>query len=314
VKNFSTYSEIDSKCRKLAGVSENDIITPVRQAIINDLIYKIYGLLDGANHPWWNRFISLTVPGDLERLADTTVNGGILTALSASAHTVTRSTGTFAVGTILDIILVLRSTGAGVAQYKARVTVGGTGVGTYEVIGSVTGTETTYASATHCLYVNCMKKLSATSADLSTQYVKDIVKVFDDQETGSKERVFDRIKDPRIFGNVHKDPFHTKRVAWHHSGDTIYFDVGATATAMGITQAEVVACPTLYTDATENNRLDIPPAENQMLTDEVVAEYLKQSEKAIPNDLGARLALYQKRYESSVADRLKALEIKGKTE
>jgi hypothetical protein len=311
MKNYLTYSEIDSKCRKLAGVSENDIITPVRQAIINDLIYKIYGLLDGVNHPWWNRIISLTVGADQEELKDTVTNGGTITAIDSTAKTIARSSGTFPAGAILDIVVVTKSNDLIAGQWKARVTVAGA-TATYEKIG--TGTEVTYASATHVCFVNVMKKLSATSADLSTQYVKDLIKVFDDQETGTKERVFDRIKDPRIFGNTHKDPFHTKRIAWYHGGDTIYFDIGATATAIGIAQAEIVACPTLYTDATENNTLDIPPAENQMLTDEVVSEFLKQSGNPVPSDLAARLTLYQKRYESSVADRLKALEIKGKTE
>jgi len=310
--NYTSFAEFDSECRKIAGINDKQLSTAVRQKIINDAIYKVYGLLDGSNHPWWNRVITLTVSDDIEYLADTTVNGGIITALSASAHTVTRSSGTFAAGSILDIVLVLRATGAIVAQYKARVTVAGA-TGTYSIIKTASGTETTYASATHCLYVTVMKKLSATSADLSTQYIKEVVKVFDDQGTGSKERVFRLVKDPTYFGGIWDDPLEVSEVFAYHRGSTMEFSVGSSATAMGVVQAEVVGKPAIYTDATKSNALDCPPDENSTLKDEVVAEFIRSTNGQIPEPLANRLALIEKRVEAAMLSRAKAEESRNKT-
>lgn len=311
MNNFTTFAQFDSECRKIAGINDKAISTAVRQKIINDAIYKVYGLLDGSNSPWWNRVISLTAADDVEHLADTTVNGGILTALDASLHSVTRSTGTFAAGALLDITLVLRSTGARVAQYKARVTVAGAAA-TYEVIGTPGGTETTYVGATHCLYVTVQKKLSATSADLSDYYVKEIVKVFDDQGTGSKERVFKLVKDATAFGGIWDDPLEVSEVFAYHRGDSIEFSVGTSASALGTVQAEIIVKPAIYTDATKNNALDCPPDENSTLKDEVVAEFIKTVGGTVPEPLQNRLALIEKRNEAAMADRIKAMELARK--
>jgi len=311
--NYSTFAQFDSECRKIAGINDKQLSTAVRQKIINDAIYKVYGLLDGANHPFWNKVITLTVLDDLEFLSD--ANGqaqGIVTALSASAHTVTRSTGTWAAGTLLDIILVVKATGARVAQYKARVTVAGA-TATYAVVGSVTGTETTYASNTHALFVSGMKKLSATSADISTQYIKEIVKVFDDQGTGSKERVFKLVEDATYFGGIWEDVLELSEVFAYHRGDTVEFSIGTDAPALGIVQAEVVGKPAIYTDATKNNAIDCPPDENSTLKDEVVAEFIKGTNGKMPEPLANRLALIEKRVESAMLNRAKAEEARNKT-
>lgn len=306
--NYTTYSEFDSECRKIAGINDKQLSTAVRQKIINDAIYKVYGLLDGANHPWWNRVITLTVADDLEHLTDENgKTGGVVTALNATAHTVTRSSGTWAAGTLLSILLITKATGVLVGFYQARVTVAGA-TATYATIGTIIGAETTYSAATHSLFVGCMKKLSATSADLSTQYIKEIVKVFDDQGTGSKERVFRLVKDPTYFGGIWDDPLEVSEVFAYHRGNTIEFSVGSSATAMGVVQAEVVGKPAIYTDATKSNALDCPPDENSTLKDEVVAEFIKASGGTVPEPLQNRLALIEKRVESAMLNRVKAEE------
>jgi hypothetical protein len=318
MQNYTSYGEFDSLAQNLAKINPNQIQSSVRQRIINDFVYQIYGLMDGTNSPFWNRTISLTVSDDLERLTDYTVNGGVLTALSASAHTVTRSSGTWAAGTILDIVLVLRTTGALVAQYKARVTVAGA-TATYAVIGSVGGTETTYVSGTHCLYVSGMKKLSATSAGLGSNYVKEIIKVFDDQGVDilgvtGKERVFSTDRDAKLWGQRSADPLSASDVFVYHSGDTIYFFVGSTATALGTVQAEVIIKPTIFTDATKNNTLDCPPEENGALRDSVVAEYIKATGGQVPQDIAKGAAALQARVQAANADRVKAMEVKGRAD
>lgn len=302
------FTDFDSKCRKLAGISENDIEPRIRQTIINDIQMKIYGLLDGINNPFWNTTITLTVGADQEHLRDAVTNGGTITNIDASAKTITRSSGTFVVGSILDIVIVTRSSDLIAGQWKARVIAAGA-TATYEKIGI--GTEVTFNSTVHVAFVNVMRRLSATSASISTQYVREIVKVFDDQDTGNTERVFFKKTDPREFGRLHKDFAYQKLVAWYQAGDDILLRVGANASVLGIVQAEAIIKPTLYTDDTENNEFTIPPEHNQILTDEVVAEYIKNQGNPVPQDIAGRLALYQAQYQAAAANRAKALEAKS---
>lgn len=308
-KNYMTFKELDAKCRHLSKISDKEIAPGVRQKIINDLIYKLYGLLDGVNHPFWNRTITLTVAADAEQLKDTVTNSGTITAIDSTAKTITRSSGTFAAGAILDIVVVTKSTSLVAGQWKARVSVAGA-TGTYVKIGS--GTEITFNSATQVCFVNVMKKLSASSASLDNDYVKQVVKVFDDQGTGNKERVFTQYKDAERFGNAWDDPFMVSEMAWYQRGGDIDIFVGSSATAAGVVQAEVVTKPALYTDATASNDLDFPPEENSMVTDEITAEFLRTANKDVPSELTQRLGLYAKRYEASAGDRQKAMEIKGR--
>jgi len=305
---YLTFKKLDSICLEMAQLGESDLFPNLRQDIVNDRRYKLFGLLDGTNDPWWNRIITLTVTADQEILADFTVNAGLLTALSASAHTVTRSGGVFVAGSVLDIVLALRTTGARVAQYKAMVTVGGA-TGTYSIVGSVVGAETDYNSVTHTLFVNVMKKFSTTSADLSTQYIKNLIKIFDNAGPSGKERVFDLFTDARAFGEAYLNPYATKRVICLQYGPTLEFQIGATATALATVQALVKGKPSLYTDGTENNLLDSPPEENAMLEDEIAAEYARQAGKDIPTDVQSRLeGKWKAVYEAAAANRVKAME------
>jgi hypothetical protein len=261
--------------------------------------------------------LTLTVSNDLERLTD--VNGGlggaeeIVTALNATTHQITRSTGAWAAGTLLDILLITKATGVLVAMYKATVTVAGE-TATYAAVGTILGAETTYAGATHSLFISGMKKLSATSASLGTNYVKEIVKVFDNAGTGGAERVFDTIKDSKLFGNAWDDPLEVSQVKVYHSGDTIYFSKGSSATALGTVQAEVVVKPGLYTEGTKNNAMDCPPEENGALRDSVVAEYIKATGGQVPSSFAQGAAVLQARIAAAQADRIKAMEIRGKAD
>ena len=309
MKNYLSYGKLDSKCIHIAGLDEQDLNPDVRQSIVNDIIMDAYGLLDGVNHPFWNRTISVTVAGDNERLKDNVTNGGTITAVNSTTKNVTRNAGVFVAGSLLDIVIVAKATSLGVGQWKARVTIGGA-TATYENIDA--GTEATFVSADHVCFINVMRKLSASSGDISSQYVKKVVKVYDDQDTGSKQRVFYEKKDARKFGNLHNDPSEAKYISWYHNGNTIDFFVGASATALGIVQAEVIAKPALYTDATKDNEVDFDPEMNKMLTDQIVAEYMKKAGKGLPQDLESRLATYPKRAEAAQGDQVKELETKGR--
>lgn len=307
MRNYLSFRQLDFKCLELAGLTDNDIDPATRQFIVNDLQYKIYGLLDGVNHPAWNTVVTLTVAADQEHLKDATTNGGTITAINSTTKSIARSAGVFPAGAILDIVVVKIADNLVAGQWKARVSVAGA-TATYVKVG--TGTEVTFDNSLHVCFVNVMNKLSATAASLEDSFVKDVVKVFDDQATGSKERVFELKTDARAFGDMHRNPLKAGVIGAYRRGDSVEFFVGAGATALGVVQAEVITKPGLYSDATADNAMNIPPEENQMLTDMVVAEYLKKVGKPTPADLQGRLALIQQRFAAAEADRIKALEVK----
>lgn len=304
--NFETYKALDSKCVKLAKQTHNTIDAAIRRKIVNSIIYRAYGALETVDSPFWNRTIALTVAADQEHLKDTVTNGGTITAIDSTTKTITRSAGTFPAGALVDIVVVTKATSLVAGQWKARITVAGAAA-TYVKIGS--GTEVTFNSATQACFVNVMKTLSASSASIADQYVKNVVSVFDDQGTSGNRRVFDHVDDPRVFSNLHDEPFRVSSICWRQEGDTIFLFVGEDATAPGVVQAEVVSKPTIFTEATAANAIDLPPELNEQITDEVVAAYLMQAGNAVPDDLQKRLAEYQTRYQSKAASKQEAAEV-----
>ncbi len=305
--NPFTFRQFDAYCLHLAKLAPNELNPNVRMSVINVMTHKIFGLLDGVNDPFWHESLVLIVAADQLELKDTVTNGGTLTALDSTAKTVTDSTNAFVAGSLIDVVMVTKATSLIKAQFKARIKNGGL-VGTYVKIA---GTEATFASGTDVLFINVMKTLSATTADLSSDYVAKIIEIFDDQGTGGNKRLFDLYSDPRSFAEAWDDPNMDNRIAALHYGDTVELLVGASATAPGVVQALIKGKPPIFTEATKNNTLGTPSQENAMLTDEVVAEFCRQANKPISDVVQKNLALYQKRYDDAAAARSKSIETLG---
>lgn len=303
--NYLSFLQLEALCEREAGISKDKIDPAARRFIINNKMMKIYLMLDGLNDPFYNRITLISLAADQERLADFTLSGGIITAIDATNNQITRSSGVFTAGSILAVSISEDSGQAIAYEFVARVTVGGATC-TYELIS---GTDTTLTAARSASVI-VLKSMSAYSVSLATLYVKDVVNVWD--QTAGVDRQFRPVKDPLIFRGAAGDPLYASEVVWHHSGESLYFVVGSSATALGTVYMEYRTKPTTYEVATESNVILIPPEYNQMLIDEVVASFMLQGGKEVPTALASRLESAQKAYDSAAAERVRASEIRGK--
>jgi hypothetical protein len=306
--NYLTYSQLDYLAMKQAkNISESDIGRPYRELYVNTKMMKIYQMLDGLQDPWYNRSTTLTVATtDQTYLTD---SAGITSEVTSGSTITLVTTTPLVSGQIVLLQLVLVSTGAIVSQCCARVVTGGL-TSSLEIIS---GTMTTLSVSYH-LGLMAIASYSGTTIDVSGIYFKDFLKIYDNNFTGTlgaQTRIFDEYKDAKLFGDLSANPIITN-VGWHQRGDTIELYVPSGAYPLGTVMGEYRGKPAIYSDATMNNIIDIPPEQNQMLVDEVTASYLIDRGKEVPQDLASRQALYQKQYEAAEANRVKAIEIKGK--
>jgi hypothetical protein len=313
--NYKTYKQLDQQCLDLSGVSDSQINLGVRQMIINDRVFRLYSILHAHDDPWYDRITTLTVATDLqhEYWNSNGVPGIIpIDGIIAAANTIKRSTGAFVAGQIIFVqytnfnALFLSNSD----WFVARITTGGA-MATYQLLDG-TDLDTNVDLAAGVIILN---KMSANAVDISTLYIKRIIGIFDDQGGGSgNDREFYEIADPINFDKSHRNSFWNGVVAWNfYRGDSIRFRVGANADPMGVVQMHYKGKPGVYTDAGENNTIDIPPEENQTLLDECVYGYLQQGkmEGTIATLLQERHDAFEKRYSASQMETAKAIERKG---
>ena len=292
----------------MAGITENDVPRLTRQRICSSIAMKLFACMDGENDPFYNFTAPLTVAADQEFLKDTVTNGGTITAIDSTAKTISRSSGVFVAGSLLDIILITKASALIAFHWKARITIGGA-TGTYEVIS---GTAATFASATQSAAVGITRTLSTTTVDLSTLYLRKIIKVWDNGLTGAKDRVFYLTPDSRKFTEDYRNPDLEGEIRAYHRGDTLELGVGSSAAALAAAQMEYEGKPNVYTDATENDEIFIPPEWNKFLEDEMEFEYRKYGKKSVPDNLAERMAAYEKMYTAKLKDKAMREEAKGK--
>ncbi len=168
-----TVLDVLSTARELAKtVDQKKVITEQGKYFYKVALSEIVTLLNSSLDPSYHVPTPLTLAADIERLSDSTI-----TAINSTAKTITRSSGTFIVGSYLHITLIT-IVGAVIAyQWTARIVVGGS-TATYEVI---TGTDATYASATqHCsVFVEKSNSTNPLSVDISTVNYDRIVAIED---------------------------------------------------------------------------------------------------------------------------------------
>ncbi len=288
--NDLTFGKLSSIARKQAGnLSLNDVEPDMMMAYVNLKLMKMYKVLDGIDDPWYNKSTQLTVAADQEQLKDST-QGGTITAMTVNSTTITitRSAGLFVAGSLIDLVLVDNATGHVLNQCKARVSAGGAAA-TAEIIS---GTMITFVGASHHLAVNVTKSLSVSSVDISALSVKDFISIYDTNYTGvpgTHNRVFTPYKDLKLFRSLDTDPMHAYSVSYIHTGNSILLTVGASAYPLDVVNCDYRGKPTIYTAATENNSLDFPPENNNILIDEVTASLLVHVNKAVPEDTAKRI-------------------------
>jgi hypothetical protein len=298
-----TFAQLERACLAKAGISENDIIPELRMMLINNKLMRAYRLLDGLNDPWYHK----------QALA-VSVASGVVIKSTASGHAIVvdGTTNTISATGItwnLGEMFVVDTPDAGnTKMFIGRIVDGeGTALGVYEVVAGTEFSVTEYGA------VMVLRSASATVIDLSALYVKDIIRVWDNAYTGAKERLFMEIKDSRLFSSLHRDPFYNAEVAYFQRGDSVELFKGSTATALGTVNVEYRGKPALFTAATSTSFIDFPPEDNQILMDEVLVEFMMSANKEVPQDLQARHAEFEKRYQAAAADVQKTVEmVRGK--
>jgi hypothetical protein len=303
MKNYLTFNQLGSECLKVAGMKRSDIAPAQLQLIINDRMMKLYRLIDGINDPFYNTVLTITTAADQEFLKDSANNGGTITQIDATTLTITRSAGTFVAGSIIAATQYIFLTGL---IYNAAilrvVSIASAGlVARYEIIS---GTLIT-SDANDGLSLNVIKSYSAATVDLSALYLKEIKRISDNGGVGGTVRIFKQIKDAEKFQDFKNDVFNAKEVGFYHRGDTVELASGPSATALTTPVMEYVGKPNIFTDATLNDEILIPPEDNQILKDEVVAEFCGIIDNKVPEDVTARLAHLKSMYEATEAGRAK---------
>jgi hypothetical protein len=310
MKNFLTFGKLDSMCRAQAGnLTNDDIDVAKREMYVNTKLMKIYRMLDGLNDPWYNKSAVVSVATTDQVYLKDSVQGGTITAMTVSGSTITITGPTLVAGSLLNMTLVAVANGQVANHCIARVVTGGATATAIIISGSMIT-----LTASYCLSVIAILSYSGATIDMSGIYFKDIVKLYDGNYTttpGEKTRVFKQYKDSQLFGGLSVDPV-VRNIGWYHRGDTVELFVPSGSNALGTVTAEYRGKPTLYTEATVNNDVDIPPEDNQILIDEVVASFLIEKGKDVPADVNARLVQYQKMYESAEANKAKAMAERNK--
>lgn len=293
MKNFLTFRQLDSALIHKAGLNENDIPPTLRQLYINDKLMKIYRLLDGLNDPWYHKqLLALSVGTDVEFLVDYNIS-----SYSAGTHSIIRTSGVWKVGQVLSVVLY-DTLGGVIASWVGIVSTVTAGI--LATLNIVAGTDQN--KSTHQMVVTVLLSPTNNLIDLSNTYLKNIVRIYDNAYVGGKTRIFSPISDPAIFSVLHRDPFFDNRVAFFHRGDSVELYVGPTATALGTVNMEYRGKPTPCSDFDTDVLIDIPPEDNQVIMDEVLAEYLTHVGKPIPEDVANRQVEFQKRYDAAMAD------------
>lgn len=250
---------------------------------------KVFGLLDGLDDPFFNKQVTVVSVPDTEILKDTTNNGGTITAIDATAKTITRSTSEFLEGTILYITTF--SGGSIIKQWVARVTETAA-TATYVILSGSDGTLGTQ-SCSVILYA----PYGENHVDIGDLYVHRITKLWDVDPDG-RDRTLDQVFDGKMFTELGNDPFMDDRVAFYHNGDRLNFFVGESADVINaplILEYRKKPTPYVY-GGTDSNEVGLPPEHNQMLIDEIVSQYMTLSGRPINPELQGRLQEYSAKF------------------
>lgn len=297
IKNFLTFAQLDSQCRKQAGdLSTNDINKAVRQNMVNLKIMKIYGVLDSLNDPFYNRSVALSINNgsDTSQEYFTDEDFGI----DSASKTMSRLDGSFVNGTYA-FVTITGSDGYIYRTWTALISNASGNSCSYSVVSGSDGDVQPGGIASITIF---NLGLPGKSADVSSLYFKNFNAIYDYGFTstpGQQIRVFDEITDQRVFFSRSLDYNNTKRPAWYQQGNTILFYVDSEANALGTVYGDYRGKPNLYTDASASDSIDIPPEFNQVLIDEVVSSYCVESGRQIPAETSERLASYEKKLYSA---------------
>ena len=290
MKNPVTYRQLDNMVLKTLNIDDTAIQPLIRQALFNNILYKLYALLNMVNHPWYERETDMT-SGVSANTAFLTV--GVISAIDATAKTITRAAGVWIVNSLLNIAI---HNGSGVVLTQGVVHLdsltSNDTVGHYTLLS---GTIQTLGVNLCSVFVHL--PYASSSFSIATLYVQEVQEISD--EVGyAGLRMYNKITDPMHFHELTKDPRAADEIHWRQTGDTVTLYKGTAATAIG--SAIVMSYrtkPALFTDANLDTSLDIPPEYNLVLFDMVAEQYAGAVQgTAIPDAITKRLQEFQSTY------------------
>lgn len=180
---------------------------------------EIVALLNSSADPsYWSSTV-LTISADQELLDENTI-----TSIVASTNTIVRSSGTFAVGSIITVSIydTVNNTWD---KWIARIVTAGASA-TYEVIF---GTDADFSGGADVVLVAVIKSLSTVTASLSNVRYDNVVAIH------SSNAGFCIPVSPSEFFSVGRTDFphtsYTDDVIWTQMGNTLYFKVGSKITS-----------------------------------------------------------------------------------
>jgi hypothetical protein len=225
-----TALDVLSSARELAKtVDQRKVITEQGKYFYKVAISEIVTLLNSSVDPSYHISTSLSAVADFENLLDTTVNSGVITAMTVvgSVVTITRSSGLFIVGSLLTITQTSTASRTILYQNTARVTVGGA-TATATIIG--TPAIVTYVGANHGLAVTVEKSnvTNPLTVDISTILYDRIISI-EDSTNGQCIEI-----SPQEFASLGRATFSHKSydddIVWCMYGNSIRFRNGAKIT------------------------------------------------------------------------------------
>ena len=281
MKNNLTYTVLDQLCLVQAGVDPDVIDQAVRREIINAVVFRLWE--KRKDNPFYRFTSTLAVAADAEALctvgwtipASPIILAGSAVITDFTATTITRSTGTFPVGSILGLTLIRRA-GAnyGMGTAVARVTLGGA-TATFELL---IGFMDAYNAANDALMVAVLKSQSVLSSDFSPYYFDRIIRIHDSVSRPTQGD-FDAVGSGEEFSNLKYLKTKASRVAYRHRGTTIDFFVGSSALPLGVIMVEYAGKPGTYTLATADTEILLQPEDNAELIAEVTKTFSEISKE-----------------------------------
>jgi len=268
-----TWRIFDSLVRHYSKADQNTPKPDTFRQFSNAKLLQIMLVLDGLDDPRYRR--SHALHNDLGN----NIYGTAVSDVNVAAGTITQGTVVWTVDTMLYGIIL---SGGAYTTFTARVLAAAAGVYTLDVLS---GALIDDAAITQ-MYVFVGDKFGA-SWDTGELRFRRVMGIHDFVST--LERPFFGYDRFEMFQLVGKDYAMDAEVAYYSRAGVFQFKTGTDAPTVNVPTVEFDCMPSIYTEQTGDNRIELLPEHLRMLFDGVAAETLTLLNKPQPEDLKARL-------------------------
>lgn len=290
-----TVKDVLSAARELAKTTEQKrVLQEQGKYFFKIALSEIVTLLNGVADPSYFASTTLTVGSDIERLKDSTQTGGVITAIERTVngginYSVTRNSGTFTIGSLLWIVVVLKSNGTEVYNLVGRVvSLGNVGQTAYfTILSGSLGASANFT--THAGYVTVIKTVNPLSVSIAGIDYDKIVAIYD---SAYGECV---LVTPQEFASIGRADFGHKSydddIIWTQIGSNIYFRNGDQITSPGTKTMWYQRQPSYPVNFDDNEYVDIADKWVPLLLKRIYTLMILQSENDIPKNLHEEMQL-----------------------